>query len=413
MRNLCAGMFHRVHIHGSGGRIMGKRIGKEVSIAAADAVKMANVDVIAAYPITPQTHIVEHLSELVANGELDAEFIPVESEHSAMSVCCGSSAVGARTFTCTSSQGLALMNEIVFIAPSLRLPIVMMLANRSMSGPLSIWNDHTDVMSIRDCGWIQVFTETGQEVFDHSFFAFRVAEDPSVSLPVIVNMDGFILTHVIEPIEFWDQEQVEQYLPDFEPINTLHPDSPKTIGAFGMPGIYTEAKMAQDTAMIDSKPTILKAWKEMGDITGRYYKPVETYFSDDSDTLFFTMGSIGQTVELAVDELRAQGQSVGLIKLRLWRPFPFEEFREAVKGAKRILVIDRAISYGGPGGPVASEIKSALYGEANMPVITNFISGLAGRDVTPNDYIAMYEQTLEMAKDNVRQENYVMYGVRE
>lgn len=392
---------------------MGKRVGKEVSIAAADAVKMANVDVIAAYPITPQTHIVEHLSELVANGELDAEFIPVESEHSAMSVCCGSSAVGARTFTCTSSQGLALMNEIVFIAPAMRLPIVMMLANRSMSGPLSIWNDHTDVMSIRDCGWIQVFTETGQEVFDHTFFAFRVAEDQKVSLPLIVNMDGFILTHVIEPIEFWDEDQVKKYLPEFQPINTLHPDNPKAFGAFGMPGIYTEAKKAQDEALVNSKETILKAWKEMGDITGRYYKPVETYFSDDAETLFFTMGSSGQTAELAVDELRAQGKSVGLIKLRLWRPFPFEEFRKAAKKAKRIIVIDRAITYGGSGGPVASEIRSALYGEANMPKVTNFISGLAGRDVTPKNYIDMFDQTLKMTKANVRQENYVMYGVRE
>ena len=170
-------MYHELYNHGRGGRIMGERVGIEVSLAASEAVKMANVDVVAAYPITPQTHIVEHLSELVADGELDAEFIPVESEHSAMSVCCGSSAVGARTFTCTSSQGLALMNEIVFIAASLRLPIVMILANRSLSGPLSIWNDHTDVMSIRDCGWIQVFAENGQEVFDHVLFAFRVAED--------------------------------------------------------------------------------------------------------------------------------------------------------------------------------------------------------------------------------------------
>jgi pyruvate ferredoxin oxidoreductase alpha subunit len=189
---------------------MGERVGIEVSLAAAEAVKMVNVDVVAAYPITPQTHIVEHLSELVADGELDAEFIPVESEHSAMSVCCGSSAVGARTFTCTSSQGLALMNEIVFIAPAMRLPIVMILANRSLSGPLSIWNDHTDVMSIRDCGWIQVFTENGQEAFDHVMFCFRVAESPSVSLPIMMNMDGFVLTHVIEPIEFWDQETVKQ-----------------------------------------------------------------------------------------------------------------------------------------------------------------------------------------------------------
>jgi len=289
---------------------MGKRIGIEVSLAAAEAVKMANTDVIAAYPITPQTHIVEHLSELVADGELDAEFTPVESEHSAMSVCCGSSAVGARTFTCTSAQGLALMNEIVFIAASLRLPIVMILANRSLSGPLSIWNDHTDVMSVRDCGWLQVFVENGQEVFDHVMFAFRVAESAKVSLPIMVNVDGFILTHVIEPIEFWDQEAVDKYLPDFKPVNSLHPDHPVTMGAFGMPGIFTETKKAQDEALIQSKPELLKAWKEMGDIVGRYYSPVETYQAKDAETVFLTMGSFGETVSIAVDELREQGKSV-------------------------------------------------------------------------------------------------------
>ena len=392
---------------------MGKRVGIEVSIAAADAVKMADVDVVAAYPITPQTHIVEHLSELVANGELDAEFIPVESEHSAMSVCCGSSAIGARTFTCTSSQGLALMNEIVFIAASLRLPIVMILANRSLSGPLSIWNDHTDVMSVRDCGWIQVFTETGQEVFDHVMWAFRVAESQKVSLPVIVNMDGFILTHVIEPIEFWDEETVKQYLPDFKPLNVLDPEKPTSVGAFGMPDIYTEAKMAQNDALLKSKPEILKAWKELGDLTGRYYKPVETYKTDDAETIFVTMGSIGETVAMAVDELREQGKSAGLIKLRLWRPFPFDELREAAKGAKQLIIIDRAISYGGPGGPVASEIRSIFYGEDNMPAVTNFICGLAGRDVTPDDYIAMFDKSQKMFEGKVRQEDYVFYGVRE
>lgn len=392
---------------------MGERVGIEVSLAAAEAVKMANVDVVAAYPITPQTHIVEHLSELVADGELDAEFIPVESEHSAMSVCCGSSAVGARTFTCTSSQGLALMNEIVFIAPAMRLPIVMILANRSLSGPLSIWNDHTDVMSIRDCGWIQVFTENGQEAFDHVMFSFRVAESPSVSLPVMMNMDGFVLTHVIEPIEFWDEETVKQYLPDFEPVNRLHPDKPVTMGAFGLPGIFTEAKMAQDQALIHSKPVILKAWKDMGDLVGRYYKPVETYHVEEAETVFLSMGSVGETVSIAVEELRAQGKSVGQVKLRLWRPFPFEEFREAVRGVKQIIVMDRAISYGGPGGPVASEIRSALYLEENMPTITNFLCGLAGRDVTVEDYIAMFEKTEQMAKGKVRQEDYIIYGVRE
>jgi len=392
---------------------MAKRVGVEVSIAAADAVGMADVDVVAAYPITPQTHIVEHLSELVANGELDAEFIPVESEHSAMSVCCGSSAAGARTFTCTSSQGLALMNEIVFIASSLRLPIVMILANRSMSGPLSIWNDHTDVMSVRDCGWIQVFTETGQEVFDHVMFAFKVAENPKVSLPVIVNMDGFILTHVIEPIEYWEPEQVKRYLPTFAPLNALNPDKPTTVGAFGMPGIYTEAKMAQNQALLNSKGEITKAWEELAQVTGRRYNPVETYKVEGAETLFFAMGSIGETVAMAVDALREQGKSAGLVKLRLWRPFPFEELRAAVRGAKQIIVIDRAVSYGGPGGPVASEIRSALYGEDNMPAVTNFICGLAGRDVTPDDYIAMFEKTGQMLKGRVRQEDYVFYGVRE
>jgi len=392
---------------------MGKRVGIEVSIAAADAVGMADVDLVAAYPITPQTHIVEHLSELVANGELDAEFIPVESEHSAMSVCCGSSAMGARTFTCTSSQGLALMNEIVFIAASLRLPIVMILANRSMSGPLSIWNDHTDVMSVRDSGWIQVFTETGQEVFDHVMWAFRVAESQKVSLPVIVNMDGFILTHVIEPIEYWDKDLVKKYLPNFDPLNALNPEKPTSVGAFGMPGIYTEAKMAQNEALINSKPEILKAWKELGDLTGRHYNPVETYKSEDAETVFLSMGSIGDTVAMAVDELRDQGEAAGLIKLRLWRPFPFDELRQAAQGAKRMIVIDRAISYGGPGGPVASEIRSSFYSEDNMPAVTNFICGLAGRDVTPQDYIAMYEQSAAMVSGKVRQEDYVFYGVRE
>lgn len=392
---------------------MGKRVGIEVSLAAAEAIKMANVDVVAAYPITPQTHIVEHLSELVADGELDAEFIPVESEHSAMSVCCGSSAVGARTFTCTSAQGLALMNEIVFIAASMRLPIVMILANRSLSGPLSIWNDHTDVMSVRDCGWVQVFVENGQEVFDHVMFGFRVAESPNVSLPLMINMDGFILTHMIEPLEFWDEEMVKKYLPEFKPVNRLHPDHPASLGAFGMPIIFSEAKKAQDEALIQSKPEILKAWREMGDLTGRYYSPVETYQRDGAETVFLTMGSFGETASVAVDELRAQGKPAGLVKLRLWRPFPFAELREVLRGVKRVIVIDRAISYGGTGGPVAGEVRAALYQEDGMPAVANFICGLAGRDVAPADFIAMYKQDEERAQQNMRQEEYLYYGVRE
>ena len=394
---------------------MVKRVGVENSIAAAAAVKMANVDVVAAYPITPQTHIVEHLAELVADGELDAEFIPVESEHSAMSVCCGSVAAGARTFTCTSAQGLALMNEIVFIAASMRLPIVMILANRSLSGPLSIWNDHTDVMSVRDCGWIQVFADNGQELFDHVLFAYRVAEDQKVSLPVMINIDGFIVTHVIEAVEYWDEEQVKRYLPDFKPVNVLNPDKPITMGAFGMPGIFSEAKKNQDEALIASKPHIIQAWDEMEKIVGRKYEPVETYKLEAAETAFLTMGSFSETASIAIDKLREQGKPVGQIKLRLWRPFPFDEIREAMKGVKSLIVIDRAISYGGPGGPVASEIRAALYQEKTMPAIANFLCGFAGRDVTADDFVKMYEKTQELVRDKkpIREEDYIFYGVRE
>ena len=387
------------------------REGMEVSIAVSEAVKLCDADVIAAYPITPQTHIVEHLADLVADGELDAEFIPVESEHSAMSVCCGTAAVGARTFTSTSSQGLALMSEIMFIAASLRLPVVMALANRSLSGPLSIWNDHSDVMSIRDCGWIQVFVESGQDSVDHTFWAFRVGEDPAVSLPVAVNLDGFILSHVIEPIEMWTPEMAQKFVPPFKPVNRLHPDHPTSMGAFAMPDIFTEAKMAQNDALLKSKPVILKAWEELAQLTGRRYSPVETYRTEGAKIVLVTMGSLGQTAQVAVDAMRELGEAVGLLKLRLWRPFPFEEFRRAVEGIETLLVIDRAISFGGPGGPVASELKSALYHQKKPPRVVNVIAGLAGRDVQPDDF----EQMVEQAKAKVAQgkeDDYLIYGVR-
>jgi pyruvate ferredoxin oxidoreductase alpha subunit len=382
--------------------------GIEVSLAAAEAVKQANTDVIAAYPITPQTHIVEHLAELVNNGELDAEFIPVESEHSAMSVCAGSSAVGARSFTCTSSQGLALMSEIVYIAASLRLPILMLLANRSLSGPLGIWNDHSDVMSIRDCGWIQVFTENGQEVYDHVFIGYRVAEDRNCLLPFLVNLDGFILTHMIEPIEFLDQEIIDRYLPAYQPLFSLHPDHPVTMGAFASPPLYTETKKAQDEALKDALPCLLKGWQEFGDLTGRYYHPIETYKTEGAKVILVTQGSLGETASVAIDNLRAKGEPAGLVKIRLWRPFPFAEFKEAVRGAELVVVLDRAISYGGPGGPLASEIRSALYAEERRPRVVNVIAGIAGRDVAPEDF----EQMLHQAH-NKSGEGYELYAVRE
>lgn len=386
---------------------MGKKVGIEVSIAASDAVGLCDVDVVAAYPITPQTHVVEHLAELVADGRLDAEFVPVESEHSAMSVCCGSAAAGARTFTATSAQGLALMAEIVFIASSMRLPIVMFLANRALSAPLSIWNDHSDTMMVRDCGWIQVFCENGQEVYDSIFHAFRVAEDPQVSLPVMINVDGFTLTHVIEPIEFWTKEMVQKYLPPFQPLYRLHPDKVVSMGAFGMPEIYAEQKMAHDQALLASASVIKKAWDEQGELTGRKYSPVELYRTEGADTLILAMGSICETASLAVDQMREDGRKVGLVKLRLWRPLPFTELRKILSCAKDVLVLDRAISPGAANAPVTTEIRALMYHEPQRPNIHCMIAGLGGRDVTAADVTKMLETVL-----SEKDVEYRIYGVR-
>jgi len=390
---------------------MGKRVGMEVSIAAAEAVKQCNVDVISAYPITPQTHVVEHLSELVANGELDSEFFCVESEHSALSVCAGASAAGARSFTCTSSQGLALMSEITYIVSALRLPIVMIISNRTLSAPINIWNDHSDVMSIRDCGWIQFFAENGQDVYDQVFCAYRLAEDKEVLLPVIINMDGFILSHVVEPIELIDQEKIDQFLLPYKPPLTLHPDRPVTMGGIALPAIFTETKKAQEVAIQSSMTKILETWKAFGDMTGRYYNPVETYKAEDAETLLITMGSFGETASVAVDMMREEGRTVGLVKIRLWRPFPFEAFKKATLGAKQLVVIDRAVSVGGPGGPVASEVKAALYGEWQRPWVYNFVAGLGGRDVAPQDFIKMVDKA-EIEIEEGNKEGYEIYGVR-
>lgn len=386
---------------------MGRKTGMEVSIAAAEAAGLCDVDVVAAYPITPQTHIVEHLSELVANGHLDAEFVPVESEHSAMSVCCGSSAAGARTFTSTSSQGLALMAEIVYIAASLRLPIVMLLANRALSAPLSIWNDHSDVMMVRDSGWIQIFCENGQDVYDHIFHAFRVAEDPKVSLPVIVNMDGFILTHVIEPIEFWTKEMAQKYLPPFQPLNRLYPDKAVSMGALAAPEFYTEQRMAHDHGLRNSMPVIMQGWKELADVTGRHYSPVELYKTEGAETLILAMGSVCETASMGVDAMRDAGKKVGLVKLRLWRPFPTDEIRTVLAPAKDVVVLDRSLAVGGASAPVTAEIRTAMYHEAQRPKIHCVLAGLGGRDISPEDVSKMVD--LALAETDY---DYHFYGVR-
>jgi pyruvate ferredoxin oxidoreductase alpha subunit len=405
-------MLDGLHQDGGGRKMTAERVGMEVSIALSDAVRMANADCIAAYPITPQTHIVEHLSELVADGELDAEFIPVESEHSALSVCAGTSAVGARTFTATSSQGLALMHEILFIVSAMRLPIVMAVANRALSAPFSIWNDHSDVMASRDCGWIQIFTENGQEVFDQTLCAFRIAEDHRVLIPTIVNLDGFTLSHVVEPLYLVNQELVDKFLPPYKPLFTLHPDKPLTMGAFGMPEVYAEAKKAQEVALRNSYPVILEVWKEWGDLTGRHYHPMETYRMEGAKIALLTMGSFGEIAMEAVDHLRENGIPVGLLKLRLWRPFPFEEIRKSVQGLETLVVMDRALSFGGVGGPVCSEIKTALYQLSKRPKIFSFIGGLGGRDVPPEQFEEMIQQALKMKRKRVVEE-YTTIGIRE
>ena len=387
---------------------MGKRVGMEVGIAAAEAVGLCNIDVAAVYPITPQSHIAEHLSDIVHDGRIDAEFITVESEHSSISACAGACATGARVYTATSSQGLMLMHEILPIVSAMRLPVVMGNANRAISGPLNIWNDHTDIMPQRDCGWIQMHAENGQEVIDMTIQSFRIAEHPDVMLPTILNIDGFQLTHMIEPLEFPSQEEVNRFLPDRVPYATLHPDRPLSMGCFNMPDIFTETMKAKDTALINAKKTIVKIWNEWGRQFGRHYHPVETYKNKGAETMILTMGSMGETASVAVDELKKKGQSIGLVKIRLWRPFPLEELRAAIQGCKTLIVMDRAVSFGGAGGPLATEIKSLLFHDRERPRIVNYIMGLGGRDVAVEDFIAMVEQA-----GKKKDETYEYYGVRE
>jgi len=376
---------------------MSKRIGLEASFAAAEAVRMADVDVIAAYPITPQTHIPERLAEMVADGELNAAYVPVESEHSAMSACLGAAAVGARTFTATAGQGLELMHEVVFAASSMRYPVVMTVCNRALSAPLSVWGDHSDAMAVRDTAWIQVFCQKSQEAFDLTLWAFRVGEDPKVLFPVMVHLDGFHLSHVTEPVTLPEQEEVDRFLPRFHYPFALDPNKPMTHGGFGTPDIYSEAKIAQELAFRQSKEVVLQGWKEFGEIFGRYYCPVESYRVEGAKTLLMTMGSFTETAKIVIDERRGKGEAIGLISLRLWRPFPFEEFRQTVKDAEILIIFDRCISPG-VGGPVFSEVRSALYGEEPRPKAVSLIGGLGGRDMSDKDFDYVVSRGKEIAE---------------
>jgi len=390
---------------------MSKRVGLEASHAAAEAARMADVDVIAAYPITPQTHIPERLAEMVANGELEAAYIPVESEHSALSACLGSAAVGARTFTATAGQGLELMHEVVYVASSMRYPIVMTVCNRALSAPLSVWGDHSDAMAVRDTGWIQVFCQNNQEAFDMTLWAFRVGEDSRVLLPVMVHFDGFSLSHVTEPVILPEQGEVDRFLPKFRYPFALNPDKPMTHGAFGPPDIYSETKVAQEVALRKSKEVMLQGWQEFGDIFGRYYDPVELYGTEGAKLLLLTMGSFSETAKAAVDAKKDKGEPVGLINLRLWRPFPFKELRQAAKGAETLIVLDRCISFGGPGGPVSSEIRSALYSEKKRPMVVSFVGGLGGRDMSVKDFEYIIDRGQEIVEEG-SSELFETVGIR-
>jgi len=387
---------------------MGKRIGIEVSLAVADAVKMAKAEVISAYPITPQTHIVEELSTFVADGSLDAAFIPVESEHTAMSAAIGAAATGARTYTATSSQGLALMHEILFIAAGLRMPMVMTVANRALSAPINIWNDHSDIMSERDINWVQIFVENGQEAFDLTICAFKITEDKRVLLPIAVNLDGFILTHVIEPIEFPEQAAVDAFLPPFAPQMTLDPAKPVTMGPVGMPEVYTEAKVQCEQALLNSKLVVKEVLDDWAKQFGRAYDLVEKNGKADAEVMFVTMGSMGETTMTAVERLNAAGKDVGQIRLRLWRPFPEQEFLAACKGVKKLIVIDRAMCPGGVRGPVASELASLFYGKPDAPEIVDIVAGLGGRDVAVSDFEEMYAKAVSGGLAG----NYTIWGVK-
>jgi pyruvate ferredoxin oxidoreductase alpha subunit len=362
--------------------------------AVAEAVKLAKPNVIPVYPITPQTTISEHLAKFVADGDIDAEYIKVESEHSAISASVGASSAGVRVFTATSSQGLALMHEILFVAAGLRTPIVLADANRALSAPLSIWNDQQDSIAQRDAGWLQVYVENGQEALDSILLGYKVSENSDVLLPSMVCLDGFILTHTVDPVDVPSQGDVDKFLPPYKPVNFLDPENPASIGSFTDPEYYMEARYAMQEAMEKSKKVIAEANKEFAELFGREYGFVEKYKCEDADTILVAMGSICSTIKEVVDDLRETGEKVGLLRVRVFRPFPEEEIYDALKGASKVGVIDKNISFG-VGGVLYNNIKAKMCDIDSY----GFILGLGGRDITPSTIKEVVEKTKNPTKD--------------
>ena len=357
----------------------------EGSYAVAHAVMCCRPDVISAYPITPQTHIVENLSQMVADGDLDSEFLTVDSEFSALSVLIGASACGARSYSSTTSQGLALMYEVLYNVSGMRIPIVMNVANRAIGAPLNIWNDQQDAIGARDVGWIQIYAEDVQEAVDATLQAYKIAEDAQVRTPVMVCMDGFVLTHVYEPVHLLDKELSREFLPDYKPANILDPAHPMTFGAFADPSTFTEFRYQQFEAQQKALVKIEDVAREFEETFGRYYGGLlDGYFLDDAETVIVTLGSVVGTIKDAIDDMRSVGKKVGLLKLRSYRPFPAQALKKALKNANCIAVIEKDVSIGCEAGLV-TDLKSAFYNSSIRIPIIGFVAGLGGRDITIKD----------------------------
>jgi len=375
----------------------------EGSHAVALAVKASRPNVVAAYPITPQTHIVEDISQLIADGDLDAEYVKVESEHTAMSVCVGASASGARTYTATTSQGLALMHEVLFNAAGMRLPIVMTVANRALSAPLNIWNDHQDSISERDSGWIQVYVEDNTEASDMTVQAYRIAEDNRIKVPMMICMDGYTLTHTYEPVELLDQELVDDFLPRYEPVDFLTVYDPKSFGMFADPNYYTEFRYNNQKALENARTVISDVSKTFGETFGRDYGGlIEEYRCDDAELIIMALGSVVGTVKDTIDDLRDEGTKAGVIKVRTLRPFPSEELRKALEGTQSVGIIDKNVSLGFDGA-LFNEVKACLYNNGSMPNIYGFIAGLGGRDI-PKKVVKKMAETIGSGKPSFKSE---------
>lgn len=381
--------------------------------AVALAMKQINPDVMGAFPITPSTDIPMLFSSYVANGEADTEFVAVESEHSAMSVCIAAQAAGARAVTATSSCGLALMWEMLYVAASDRLPLTMAVVNRALSGPININNDHSDSMGARDSGWIQIYSESNQEVYDNFIMANQIAEAEGVRLPVMVCQDGFITSHAVENIQVLEDKDVKDFVGEYRPEHyLLKRENPLAVGPYGISAYYMEFKMQQVEAMKRAKTAILEVAERFRRLTGRSYGFFEAVEMDDAEAALVIIGSSAGTAREAVARLRAQGKKAGLLKLRVFRPFPAEELAEALSGVAAAAVMDKAESFSGAGGPLFCEVRSALYDAGDRPELINYVYGLGGRDITVEDFMFIYEQLLETGRTGRRGGVYRHIGHR-